>query len=173
MPEPVLAVALGGPKEPTRVGMSLTIEIEVKNVSQESVWIVGVVDGSEEGIRYPQYVPQIVRGGEVIGKPPPPEDPLVAPLRLVDFQLLAAGAAFDPTKPRQGAAWLPISTFTAFRPGSPGRYELSLILSTESQHLEQWLGRFGQEADRAAILERIAQVPRLTVRSNVLQVEVA
>jgi hypothetical protein len=97
----------------------------------------------------------------------------VAPLRLVDFQLLAAGGAFDPTKPRAAAAWLPISTFNVFRPDSPGRYELSLTLSTESQRPEQWLGRFGQEADQAAILERIAQVPRLTVRSNVLQLEVA
>ena len=53
-----------------------------------------------------------------------------------------------------------------------GEFEFSLILSTQSQYPEQWLGSFGQDAERSAVLERIAQVPRLTVRSNVLEVEV-
>ena len=53
-----------------------------------------------------------------------------------------------------------------------GEFEFSLILSTQRQYPEQWLGSFGQDAERSAVLERIAQVPRLTVSSNVLEVEV-
>lgn len=147
-------------------------KITVRNLSQQSVWIVGVVDGSEDAIRYPHYLPQISMAGQVIAEPPPPEDPLVGPLRLVDFRLLAPDEAFDPTSPHLGAAYLPISTFSNFRPAVPGRYELTVVLSTESQYPEQWLGYFGQDAERSAVLERIAQVPRLTVRSNVLEVEV-
>jgi hypothetical protein len=85
---------------------------------------------------------------------------------------LAPDEAFDPTNPHPGAVFLPISTFSNFRPAVPGRYEFSLILSTQSQYPEQWLGSFGQDAERSAVLERIAQVPRLTIRSNVLEVEV-
>ena len=53
-----------------------------------------------------------------------------------------------------------------------GEFEFSLILSTQRQYPEQWLGSFGQAFPRPGVLERIAQVPHLTVRSNVLEVEV-
>jgi hypothetical protein len=46
------------------------------------------------------------------------------------------------------------------------------VLSTESSQPEEWLGRFGQEAERSAVLELVARVPRLTVTSNALEVEV-
>jgi hypothetical protein len=167
-----LAVMLQSPEEEQGVGMPIPIEIEVRNLSQQSVWIVGVVDGSEDAIRYPHYLPRISMAGQVVAEPPPPEDPLVGPLRLADFRLLAPGEAFDPTNPHPGAKFLPISTFSNFRSAVPGRFEFSLVLSTQSQYPEQWLGSFGQDAERSAVLERIAQVPRLTIRSNVLKVEV-
>jgi hypothetical protein len=167
-----LAITLRSPEEEQGVGMPIPIKIEVRNLFQQSVWIVGVVDGSEDAIRYPHYLPQIAVAGQVVAVPPPPEDPRVGPLRLADFRLLAPGEAFDPTNPDPGAKFLPISTFSNFRSAVPGRYEFSLILSTQSQYPEQWLGSFGQDAERSAVLERIAQVPRLTVSSNVLEVEV-
>jgi hypothetical protein len=45
--------------------MPTTIKIEVRNLSQQSLWSVGVVDGSEEGIRYPHYLPRIALGGRL------------------------------------------------------------------------------------------------------------
>lgn len=167
-----LSIMLLSPEEKQGVGMPIPINIEVRNRSRRSVWIVGVVDGAETAIRYPHYLPQIAMAGQVIAEPPPPEDPLVGPLRLADFRLLARDEAFDPTKPQAGAVVLPITTFSNFRPVVPGRYEFSLTLSTQSQYPEQWLGSFGQDAERSAVLERVAQVPRITIRSNVLEVEV-
>jgi hypothetical protein len=168
-----LSIMLHSPEEKQGVGMPIPIKVEVRNLSQQRVWIVGVVDGSEDAIRYPHYLPRISMAGQVVAEPPPPpEDPLVGPLRLADFRLLAPGEAFDPTNPDPGAKFLPISTFSNFRSAVPGRFEFSLILSTQSQYPEQWLGSFGQDAERSAVLERLAQVPRLTVSSNVLQVEV-
>lgn len=167
-----LSIMLRSPEEKQGVGMPIPIKIEVRNLSQQSVWVVGVVDGSEDAIRYPHYLPRIAVAGQVVAERPPPEDPLVGPLRLADFRLLAPGEAFDPTNPHPGAAFLPISTFSNFRPVVQGRFEFSLVLSTQSQNPEQWLGYFGQDAERSAVLERIAQVPRLTIRSNVLKVEV-
>jgi hypothetical protein len=172
MSTPVLAVTLQGPKEPQCIGVQIPVTIEVRNLSHQIIWIIGVLSGSEEGIRYPYYLPQITMLGQVIAEPPLPEDPLVGPLRLGDFRLLAPDEAFDPTRPHPGATFLPISTFSNFQPVVPGRYEYTLILSTESQSPEQWLGRFGQDAELSGVLERIEQVPRLTVRSNVLEVEV-
>jgi hypothetical protein len=151
-----LSIMLHSPEEKQGVGMPIPIKVEVRNLSQQRVWIVGVVDGSEDAIRYPHYLPRISMAGQVVAEPPP----------------LAPGEAFDPTNPDPGAKFLPISTFSNFRSAVPGRFEFSLILSTQSQYPEQWLGSFGQDAERSAVLERLAQVPRLTVRSNVLQVEV-
>jgi hypothetical protein len=169
---PVLAVTLRVPNEAQRAGWPIPIEIEVRNRSQRSVWIVGVVGGSEEGTRYPHYLPQIAMGRQLVAEPPLPEDPLVGPLRLADFRLLAPGESFDPTRPHADATFLPISTFSNFKPPAPGLYQFTLDLSTESEHPEQWLGYFGQDAERSAVLERISQVPRLSIRSNVLEVEV-
>src|SRR5262249_44237879 len=149
----------------------IQIVVEVCNLSSDSVWVVGVVDGSEEGLRYPHYRPHIALGGSVVAGPPPAEDPLCGPLRLSHFRLLAPGEAFNPTQ-SPDAGYLPLSTFSTFRPPVPGRYEYTLCLSTESQSPEEWLGRFGQKAQRAAVLERVAQVPRLTTHSNRLTVEV-
>ena len=169
---PVLAVRLQGPNEPLRVGRPNLVNIEVLNLSQQSIWMVGVVSGSEEGVRCPHYLPQISMAGQVVAVPPPPEDPLVGPLRLADFRLLAPGEAFDPTRPHPGATFLPISTFSNFQPTLPGLYQFTLIISTESQSPDQWLGYFGQDAERSAVLERIAQVPRFTINSNVFEVQV-
>lgn len=167
-----VTVVLHAPAGPHPAGALVAVGIEVRNASSQPIWIVGVVDGSEQAIRYPHYLPQVLRAGEVIAHPPPPEDPLVSPLRLADFRRLSPGEGFDPTRPEGGAAFLPISTFTTFRPLQAGRYAFRLTLSTESGTPEEWLGRFGQDETKAAVVERIALVPRLTVQSNVLEVDV-
>ena len=47
----VLGLVLRGPDAPQPVGGSVDVEVAVRNLGTEAVWIVGVVDGSEEGIR--------------------------------------------------------------------------------------------------------------------------
>jgi hypothetical protein len=148
------------------------VRVEVRNAGRGDLWMVGVVGGSEEGVRPPRYRPSVTRDGVVVAEPPPPEDPLVAPLRRADVRRLAPGEGFDPTAPEGGAAYLPLSTFATFAPAEPGRYSYALVLSTESEEPREWLGSFGQDAEREAVLELVARVPQLTVASNVLEVEV-
>jgi hypothetical protein len=162
----MISLLLRSPDGPRRAGEALPVEVELRNDGDDELWIVGVVGGSEEGVRYPRYRPSITKAGEVVGEPPPPEDPLVAPLRAADFKCLSPGEPFDPT------TGLPLSTFANFRPPETGIYRYTLELSTESERPEQWLGSFGQDEERSGVLELIARVPRLTVRSNVLDVEV-
>lgn len=134
--------------------------------------MVGVVDGSEEAVRFPHWRPAAIRDGAVVAAPPTPEDPLVGPLRAADFRPLAPGESFDPTRPEGGAAYMPLSTFASFVPSEAGSYRFTLELSTESPRPEDWLGRFGQDAERERVLELVGRVPRLTVASNVLEVSV-
>jgi hypothetical protein len=167
----VLGLVLRGPDAPQPVGRSIDVEVAVRNLGTEAVWIVGVVGGSEEGIRYPHYRPAVTRDGAVVAEPAPPEDPLVGPLRVVDFRRLGPGEGFDPTR-GEGAAYLPLITFATFQPTEPGAYQYTLTLSTESQDPEEWLGRYNQEAEREAVLDLVARVPRLTVTSPPALVEV-
>jgi hypothetical protein len=167
-----LALVLLGPTVAQPVGRPVDVEVEVRNQGTEDVWMVGVIDGSEEGIRYPHYRPSVTRGGIIVAAPSPPEDPLVGPLRVSDFRRLGPGEAFDPTGADDDAAYLPLSTFASFHPAEPGVYRYQLAVSTESEMPEAWLGRFGQDTGRAAVLELITRVPRVTVTANVLEVEV-
>ncbi len=163
----MVVLALRGPAGPQRVGQPVRIDVEVRNAGTGEIWLVGVVDGSEDGARYPHYRPSVSHGGVVVAAPPPPEDPLVSPLRPADFRRLAGGEPFDPTLSREGAAYLPLSTFATFRPAAPGVYRFSLTLSTESETPELWLGRFGQDAGRGAVLALISRVPRVTITSTI------
>jgi hypothetical protein len=162
-----VVLLLTGPGRPIAVGDPLGVRAEVRNVDDQEVLMVGVIDGSEQGVRYPHWRPGVSLGTRVVAEPGRAEDPLVGPLRRADFRRLAPGERFDPT----GAGYLPLATFANFRPPEPGTYRCTLSLSTESERPEQWLGRFGQDAERDAVLELVARVPGLTLRSE-LEVKV-
>jgi hypothetical protein len=131
------------------------VRAEVRNEGAASVLVVGVVDGSETGTRYPFWLPSVRAGDRVVAAPPRAEDPLVGPLRSADFRRLAPGEAFDPGR---------LATFAVFAPAEPGAYVYSLSLSTESPRPEDWLGAFNQDM---SVLELVGRVPRLAVRAEV------
>lgn len=166
-----VVLVLRGSAERRQVGRAVDVGIEIRNEGKDVVWFVGAVDGSEEGVRYPHYRPTITRDGTVVAAPPRPEDPLVGPMRAADFRGLRPGESFDPTR-GGAAAYHPLATFATFRPSEPGFYRYLLTISTVSTRPEEWLGAFGQDAERAAVLDLIARVPRLEITSNVLEVDV-
>lgn len=149
-----------------QVGQPIPISIELRNVSDRPVWVTYVLDGSEEGVRYPHFLAEVTRDGSTVAEPPPAEDPLFSPLRLEDFHLLQPGETFDPIRPPGVAGHVPLFTFLNFRPDAPGTYELSVAYSTESPSPEDWLGGFGQDADRDSVLSRIADIPRVTLTAS-------
>lgn len=164
-------VVLHVPDEPQPRGRAVPVRIEVRNTSDEPVWIIGVLEGSEAGFRYPHYTPAI-EGPEPIPEPEQlPHFGNMAPLLLDDFHRLEPGASFDPTRSIHGAHYHPIHAFHPFRPSAPGRYTVQLTLSTESQDPAEWLGVI-ETPDKAAILDRLAEVPRLRVASAPVTVEV-
>src|SRR6185295_8345942 len=94
--EAAVVLVLHAPSGPQPLGEPVRIAIEVRNAGAGELWMVGVIDGSEEGVRYPHYRPSVAREGAVVAAPPPPEDPLVGPLRVMDFRRLGTGELFDP-----------------------------------------------------------------------------
>lgn len=159
----VMAAAPG----PHSVGAPVPIAVALRNISGSDVWIVGVLDGSEAGIRLPHYRTSVLHGGRVVSEPWV-EDPLVGPLLQSHFHRLPPGEGFDPTDGGGAASSLPLTAFAHFRPEEKGQYQYRLTFSTESARPEQWFGRFGQRDDEHdVLLELISRVPRALLTATV------
>ncbi|HZS04666.1 MAG TPA: hypothetical protein VFD58_07510 [Blastocatellia bacterium] len=165
-----LAITLDVPAE-TAVGQLIPVAIRVKNISDHQLWTVGVLDGSEAGLRYPHWQPEIITPQPLPDREPVPLSDMSAPLRAQDFRLLKPGESFDPTAANGEAAYLPITAFQNFRPPVPGRYQFKLTLSTASERDEEWLGIVGYPGEEE-VLKRLKEVPRTKVVSNTAVVEV-
>ena len=152
------SLALHGPAGPV-AGRPVPVRAELRNDGAGELWVVGVLDGSETGTRFPVWRPSVRLGDRVVAAPPIAEDPLVGPLRAQDFRRLGPGEALDPGR---------LATFEVFTPDAPGTYVYALELSTESPSPEAWLGRFNQDP---SVVELVARVPRLRLRAE-LSVEV-
>jgi hypothetical protein len=163
---PAVAVTLSAGPGPHRVGVPVPVRVEVRNVGTVPVRMPGVLDGSETGTRLPHYRPAVLRGDEVVAAPPGAEDPLVGPVRPEDLARLGPGEAFDPTDRSASGAFLPLSTFTSYRPDRPGRYRFTLDVDTTGAE-DRWMGRFGQEPHRAQVAPLLADVPQVALTATV------
>ncbi|MER6425358.1 hypothetical protein [Streptomyces sp. NPDC001137] len=161
-------MVLHAAKGPHPVSEPVPVEVELRNVSDAAVWVVGVLDGSEAGLRFPHFRTAVLHGGGTVYRPLV-EDPLVGPLLRSHFRLLSPGESFDPSA-GGGDGYLPLTVFTQFRPLERGQYQYRLTFSSESARPEQWFGRFGQRADEhPALIDLISRVPRgvLTATTDV------
>ncbi|GIH98605.1 hypothetical protein [Planobispora takensis] len=159
----MIRIELTAPGGPHPAGKPVPVSVSV--VGTTELLLVGVLDGSEDGSRYPRYRPSVSLGGQIVAAPPAAEDPLVAALRVSDFARLAPGEPFDPCASRS------LATFETFVPEAPGSYVYTLALDTQSSAPEQWLGRINQ-TDVPEVLALVSQVPRFRVTSPPLVVEV-
>ncbi|WP_151476271.1 hypothetical protein [Streptomyces albicerus] len=168
----MLDLVLYGPSGTQPLGRPAPVRVEIRNTSGREIWIAGVLDGSESGLRFPRYLPAVTRteDGVVVARPAPAEDPLVGPLRRGDLRRLAPGESFDPTT---GPGCLPLMTFAHFVPERSGRCRYTLTLNTEAARPEDWLGGFGlpNGIEREELLALVARVPRTTVTAAPLDVD--
>lgn len=170
MPDAQLAVLLTGPDTPCRVGEPVAISVEVRNASGSPLRMVGVLDGSEAGFRFPKYRPEI--SGLAAG--PMADDVFwcgtVAQLHLLDLRLLKPGKGFDPCASVDGTAYLPLAAFLNFRPVAPGSCRFKLSIDTSGPE-DEWLGR-KNIPDEEEIRRLLGEVPRGIYVSNTLEIEV-
>ncbi|MFD6285500.1 hypothetical protein [Streptomyces sp. NPDC060205] len=170
----MIDLVLYGPSGPQPLGRPATVRVELRNTGDHDLWIAGVLDGSENGLRFPHYRPTVTRsdsdGGTVVASPAPAEDPLVSPLRPADLRKLSPGESWDPAS---GPGCLPLMTFAHFAPRRPGRYRYTLTLDTDAAGPEDWLGGFGVPTGTARedLLALVALVPRTRVVADPVEVD--
>jgi hypothetical protein len=145
---------------------SLDLSVLVINVSDEPIWMVGVLPGSE-GLRYPQYVAEIDGPSGPVELQFPEGLDYARGLRAEDFVRLAPGESFDP---EQGKGFIPIQRLAWFKPSEPGKYRLRLRFDATAEDARLWMGStFVRDQRRVETL--IQQVPRVEVWSNTLEIE--
>lgn len=125
---------------------------------------MGALDGSETALRYPLYIPEISGSYRV---PPIPRCGMVQAIREKDFVLIKPGESFDPEMKIDTFGFHRIWAFSSFRPDIPGEYRLKLKYSTDSDEPRKWLGH-GMIQNLDKVLKLIEMVPKLTIESNVL-----
>jgi len=166
------------PKEPIRVeidapsGTQQSIQdppdlsVRIVNVSSRTIWMVGVLPGSD-GLRYPQYRVEIEGPSGPVRLRLPEGLDYARGLRQDDFVRLEPGESFDP---QEGRGFVPIQQLAWFKPGEPGRYRLRLVFDATSENPRDWLGHT-PVYDAHHIEKLIEQVPHEEVWSNTLEIE--
>jgi len=142
------------------------LSVRITNVSDEALWMVGVLPGSD-GLRYPRYT------AEIEGPSGPMQQPFAEGLDYArglqseDFIRLRPSESFDP---QQGKRFIPIQQLAWFQPSEPGRYRFRLQFDATADDPRQWLGQTPVR-DRTRVERLIQQVPQVKVWSNILEIE--
>lgn len=142
------------------------LSVQITNVSDRPVWMVGVLPGSE-GLRYPQYVAEIEGPSGPMQAPFPESLDYARGLRPEDFVRLDPGESFDP---QQGRGFIPIQQLAWFKPSEPGTYRLRLRFDATAEDPREWLGHTFIR-DQRTVESLLKQVPKVKVESNDLEIE--
>ena len=141
------------------------LSVRITNVSEEPIWMVGVLPGSE-GLRYPHYLAEIEGPVGPVSMQFPEELDYVRGLQSEDFVRLDPGESFDP----QGKGFVPIQQLAWFKPAEPGKYRLRLLFDATAEDTRQWMGST-YIRDQRKVETLIQQVPQVEVWSNTLEIE--
>jgi hypothetical protein len=144
----------------------LDLSVRVTNVSDEAVWMVGVLPGSG-GLRYPQYSAEIEGPSGPVRQPFAEGLDYARGLQAEDFVRLHPGESFDP---QEGKRYIPIQELAWFQPTEPGRYRLRLRFDATAGDARHWLGQTPVR-DRTRVERLIREVPQVEVWSNILEIE--
>lgn len=182
-----LALAVSAPADPTRetpqsgplkciltaepssqVGRIPSVAVEIINQTDTDIYLVGNLDGSSVGLRYPHCYFKLI-GPD--GKPvhyPFHGCANVNPLLEDDFVRVPPGDAFDPFKTFDSLGQLIPRNFQV-----PGLYHIQFVYSTASDSIGDWAGFMNQDvAGKERLTELLQRVPKLEVTSNEVVVNV-
>ncbi|MGC5561234.1 hypothetical protein ACPYPG_00140 [Streptomyces sp. FR-108] len=60
----MIDLVLHGPRGTQPLGHPAAVRVELRNTGSGELWIAGVLDGSENGLRFPRYRPTVTRSGD-------------------------------------------------------------------------------------------------------------
>ncbi|MBC8290196.1 MAG: hypothetical protein H8E37_07750 [Planctomycetes bacterium] len=150
------------------VGESPEIEVRLHNKTEQAVTLVGSLDASDMGWRYPYCIFDI-KG------PPGHLGPGIGrcgntnPLRKKDFVKVAAGEKFDPFMRIDDYGFFDSSGLDFTRFQVPGKYKVTFKYSTKSSNLQKWVGLEAPPAKDSEVARLFGQVPKFETKSNTIE----
>ena len=154
------------------VGESPAIEVRLRNKTNRTIRLVGCLDGSDLGWRFPHCV------FEVDG-PPGHRGPGIGrcgntnALRAEDFVDLRAGESLNPFMRIDDYGFFGSSAldFTHFM--VPGKYTVRFRYSTNSSKILEWVGIAGPPAKDSAVARLFPEVAKFETTSNSIELTFA
>ena len=150
------------------VGQVPAITVSITNKSPKEVMLVGSLDGSDVGWRFPKCRLEIL---DAEGKP------VTAPmfrcgnmnvLKTTDFIAVPAGKTFNPF----GKGFFPPSQFYQFPVTTPGDYTLHFYYSTSDRVQDYFGDERGSQTNATPEIQRLFErVPKLELKSNTLKLK--
>lgn len=149
------------------------VNVAITNKSGKDVYLVGSLDGSEVGWRFPKCGFELL---DAAGKPVPQKRPMsrcgnMNALKTTDFAKVAEGAEFNPT----GKGFFGSSQLYRFRQLPPGTYILRFYYQTSTKSAEDYSGDLQRSRLKPVspeIQELFEAVPLIDIKSNDLQITV-
>ena len=172
---PELDCVLSSPRSEWRLGEKVDLRVRIINRSSESVRLIGSLDGSDIGWRFPHCTFEIVGPDGA----PTESDNLrrcgnMNDLRHEEIVEVAPGASFDPYQKLDNYGFFEHWIFYSDPFKEPGEYKLRFRYSTETDDDKAFMGDLrmmdGEYEPELAALVR--GVPRLVVESNELSIRI-
>jgi hypothetical protein len=149
------------------------VEVSITNRSGKDVYLVGSLDGSDVGWRFPKCGFDLL---DTEGKPIPQTKPMLRcgnmnPLKAEDFVKVPAGKTFSPTGSGFFGSW----QLYRFQELPPGVYVLRFYYQTSTKGIDDYFGderMFGQKVEKPELLRFFEAVPLVDIKSNDLRITV-
>lgn len=165
-PGPPVEVVLTAESQTIEAGQVPAFSVRLINRSDETICLVGSLDGSDVGWRYPKLTAQ--REGPVetaaIGRCGNMNN-----LREEDFVTLKPGQGFDPYDAERGFFG---NQVLREKLTEPGEYTFTLTYDTDEHDIGKWWGFMGPGEPTAGMKRRFAKVPKGTFESNTVTITV-
>ena len=155
------------------VGERPNVKVVITNVTGKEVYLVGCLDGSDSGGRFPKCSFQLL---DMEGNPIPEKEPRIGcgsrnRLKTTDFVKVAPGAEFTPYGQGFFGSW----ELFRFSTLPPGDYVLRFHYQTSTKDVQDYFGdekMMGQKTASPEIQKLYEAVPLVDVKSNDLRITV-
>lgn len=154
-----------------KTGQVPDIKVAIANHSENEIYLIGALDGSENKRRMPYCYFTIEK--------PKPDTILyqhcgtVNPLRTAEYRLVKSGESFDPYAQIDDKGFWRNHTIgdkETFR--NPGVYRIQFHYSTNSTDIRRFLGSWDKNPDTARLKQLFEKLPRIDLSSNVLEINI-
>jgi hypothetical protein len=166
--EPEFACTISSERATYKVGEAPALNVRILNKSSAEVHLVGALDGSEVGWRFPKCRLEILDSAGKAVVEPYGRCGNMNTLRPADFVAVPAAGEFNPF----GKGFFGPHQLYRFPVKTPGTYTVRFFYSTAARSIEEFFGderMLGQQGAAPEIQRLFDRVPKLDLKSNDLK----